>query len=93
MLEEKGTRHEAFGTYHEITPPARLVYTHVWVMEGSAGESTAEALVTVEFYEEKGATRVVLIQEGFDTPSARDDHEGGWASTLDRLDAMFARGN
>jgi uncharacterized protein YndB with AHSA1/START domain len=91
MLEENGTRHEAFGTYREITPPARLVYTHAWVREGGApGESTPETLVTVEFHEEDGATRVVLIQEGFETVGARDDHQGGWSSTLDRLEAMFA---
>ena len=33
---------------------------------------------------------MVLTQEGFATPQSRDGHREGWASTLNRLEAMFA---
>jgi uncharacterized protein YndB with AHSA1/START domain len=87
MLEPNGTRHEAFGTYREVTPPERLVFTHAWVAgDGSSPETT----VTVEFHEEAGGTRVVLTQVGFADPGTRDGHEEGWASSLDKLEEVFA---
>ena len=89
MLAPDGARHRAFGTYREVTPPARLVYTHAWRRDD--GTSTAETTVTVEFVAEgANRTRVVLTQEGFDAAPSRDGHEEGWASTLDRLVALHA---
>jgi uncharacterized protein YndB with AHSA1/START domain len=87
MVEPGGTRHEAFGTYREITPPARLVYTHAW-RQGSS--SSPETTLTVEFLEVPGGTRVVLTQEGFESPQSRDGHGEGWSSALDQLERLFA---
>jgi uncharacterized protein YndB with AHSA1/START domain len=89
MVEPNGTRHEAFGTYREITPPARLVYTHAW-RDGSG--SSPETILTVAFEEVAGGTRVVLTQEGFGSRESRDGHVEGWSSTLDQLEKRFAEG-
>jgi uncharacterized protein YndB with AHSA1/START domain len=89
MVDPNGTRHEAFGTYREITPPKRLVYTHQW-KQGSG--SSPETILTVEFLEVPGGTRVVLTQEGFDSPQSRDGHAQGWSSALDQLERLFAGG-
>jgi uncharacterized protein YndB with AHSA1/START domain len=89
MLEPDGTRHEAFGTYREVTPAERLVYTHAWLRDGRA---TPETLVTVEFLGSPEGTRVVLTQEGFGSPESRNGHVIGWSSALDGLEAMFAEG-
>jgi uncharacterized protein YndB with AHSA1/START domain len=86
MEEPDGTTHEAFGTYREIDPPARLVYTHAW---RRAGGATPETEVAVEFLAEADCTRVVLTQVGFGTQASRDGHGEGWASTLDRLQQLF----
>jgi uncharacterized protein YndB with AHSA1/START domain len=87
MVEPSGARHEAFGTYREVTPPERLVYTHAWRQgDGSSPETT----LVVEFREVAGGTRVVLTQEGFASPQSRDGHREGWSSSLNRLEAMFA---
>lgn len=88
MLEPNGTRHEAFGTYREVTPPERLVYTHAWRRD--EGGSSPETLLTVEFHAEAGATRVVLTQTGFGSPQSRDGHSVGWNSALDNLEELFA---
>ena len=88
MLEPNGTRHAAFGTYREVTPPTRLVYTHAW-REGSG--TSPETTVTLEFHEVPGGTRVVLTQEGFGTKESRDGHAKGWSSTLDNLEKFMAR--
>jgi uncharacterized protein YndB with AHSA1/START domain len=89
MLEPSGIRHEAFGTYREITPPRRLVYTHQW-RQGSG--SSPETTLTVEFLEVDGGTRVVLTQVGFTSPQSRDGHVEGWSSSLDQLERRFAEG-
>jgi uncharacterized protein YndB with AHSA1/START domain len=89
MVEPSGTRHEAFGTYREITPPERLVYTHAW-RQGSG--SSPETTLTVEFLAVPGGTRVVLTQEGFASPQSRDGHVEGWSSSLDQLERQFAEG-
>ena len=89
MVEPDGTRHEAFGTYVEVTPPSKLVYTHAW--RSADGGSSPETTVTVEFIAEGArATRVVLTQVGFSAKPSRDGHAEGWSSTLDRLETMFA---
>jgi uncharacterized protein YndB with AHSA1/START domain len=87
MLEPTGKRHEAFGTYREVTPPERLVYTHAW-REGN--ESSPETTVTVEFLKVAGGTRVVLTQEGFASPQSRDGHVEGWSSSFDNLERLYA---
>ena len=86
MLEPNGTQHIALGEYREVTPPSRLVYTHAWLMNnGTSSETTAETIVTVEFFEEEGKTRVVLTQTGFTNAGARDGHVGGWTGVFNKF--------
>lgn len=85
-----GATHVAVGTYREITPPSRLVFTWAWQPEGADDPvSGDETLITVELHEEGAATRVVMIHEGFATAQERDNHEQGWSTALDRLVALF----
>jgi uncharacterized protein YndB with AHSA1/START domain len=75
------------GTYREVRPPERLVYTWRWEAEPEYGET----LVTVEFRDRGGSTEVVLTHELFPTPPMRDQHQRGWVGCLDRLaDALGA---
>lgn len=69
------------GTYREVSPPEKLVYTWCWEAEPELGET----LVTVEFRARGDSTEVVLTQELFLTEKVRDDHVRGWSSSLDRL--------
>jgi len=81
VMEGFGNKYIAVGTYREITPPERLVYTHSWTTD----ENPVDTIVTVTFEAEGGSTRVVLMQEGFTEEGSRSGHEEGWSSTLDRL--------
>lgn len=93
MLEPNGTQHVVLGEYREITPPSRLVYTHAWLMDnGSSDQTTPETIVTVEFFEEKDATRVVLTQTGFTNAGARDGHVGGWTGVFDKYVTLLEQG-
>ena len=48
-------------------------------------------LVTVTFADAgRGKTRLTLDQALFETESARDAHQGGWASCMERFAAYLA---
>ncbi|MGH7408469.1 MAG: SRPBCC family protein, partial [Candidatus Methylomirabilales bacterium] len=55
------------GTFREVRPPERLVYT--WVWEGSP--ELGETLVTVEFRTRGKATEIRLTHELFPTAKVR----------------------
>jgi uncharacterized protein YndB with AHSA1/START domain len=76
------------GVYREITPPHRLVFTYA--DEQPDGSLGPETLVTVTLEEEGPRTRLTLRQTGFATVAARDGHEGGWASCLERFAEYLA---
>ena len=75
------------GTYKEITPPERIVFT--WKWEGEQMGALPETLVTVTFTERQGEqgaeTEVQLLHSGFPAPEARDAHNGGWQGCLNKL--------
>ncbi len=87
MAAPDGTRLEAFGTYREIAPPDRLVYTHAW--RESEG-SSPETVITVELRPDgPDATRLRFTQAGFASVPGRDGHAAGWASALDQLQTIL----
>lgn len=93
MLETNGTKHVVLGEYREVTPPTRLVYTHAWLKDnGASNETTPETIVTVEFFEEKDTTRVVLTQTGFTNKPSRDGHVVGWDGVFDNFVKLFTKG-
>ncbi len=76
------------GTYREILPPERLVYTWTWEHE----EAIKDTVVTIEFRESTGltATDVVITHELLPTPEWRERHGHGWNSCLDKLARVLA---
>jgi uncharacterized protein YndB with AHSA1/START domain len=77
----------AFGTYREIRPPERLVFT--WTAL-NCGDTTAEdTLVTVEFFDADGKTQVTLTHQHFPTSEVRDRHNSGWNACFERLKTIL----
>jgi uncharacterized protein YndB with AHSA1/START domain len=70
------------GTYREVVVPERLVFT--WPKTPRHPEVT-DTIVTVTFEDVGRKTRLTLRHATFQTVAQRDDHNGGWNSTLDRL--------
>lgn len=70
----------AYGTYREVQPPERLVFTWQW-----EGGEMGETLVTVEFRDLGGETEVVLVHERFPAADLRDLHAEGWNACLEHL--------
>ena len=76
------------GVYREVVEPERLVFTFAWDQEdGSRGPET---LVTIDFVELGGKTRMIFRQSPFNTRSNRDGHSQGWNSAFDRLAEALA---
>lgn len=81
-----GSLHVLSGTYREIDPPRRLLYTFVWETIPELGET----LVTVEFRSVGELTEVTVVHEGL-IEEARGDHEAGWNDSFDRLAKLLHR--
>lgn len=85
MNGKDGEVHQVCGTYREIVPGERLVFTWAWV-----STPERESLVTVAFRQDGDGTMLTLTHEQFFDEAARDGHNKGWIGTLDRLEALFA---
>jgi uncharacterized protein YndB with AHSA1/START domain len=82
---DTGQVHTVVGEYLEVDRPRRLVYTWSWEGEPAEMAGSERTLVTVEFHDDDGLTRVVLTHAGFAGERVRDMHVHGWSGCLDNL--------
>ncbi|NBV23643.1 MAG: SRPBCC domain-containing protein [Proteobacteria bacterium] len=77
------------GTYREVKPPERLVFTWQFEKDGSGDEygevEPPETLVTVELKARGKQTELTLTHELFASTESRDRHEEGWGKCLAEL--------
>ncbi len=76
------------GSFREVVPPERLVFTFAWEESGERG---LETLVTVTFEDLGGKTRMTMHQTPFQSLGERDGHGEGWSSAFDRLDEHLTK--
>ena len=69
-----------FGTYKEIIPNKKLVFTWEW-----EEPDQAESVVTVTFKIKNGGTEVIVLHERFVDMAEEKGHEEGWTSALENL--------
>ena len=81
MVKPDGSIHIATGTYKELVPGRRLVFSWAWENEPDHGDS----LITVELSPEGKGTKLVFTHEQLPTAKSRDSHAQGWTGCLDRL--------
>lgn len=83
------------GTYLEVSPPERLVFTWAWekmpLLEGLEDLEDAESRVTVSFYDRDGSTELHLTHERLETADLRAFHRWGWTETTSCLGELFER--
>lgn len=84
---EDGQYHEVGGTYREVVPNQRLVFSWAW-----HSTPERESVVTVTLKEDGNGTLLSLNHGQFFDQAARDGHERGWTGTIDKLERMFANG-
>jgi uncharacterized protein YndB with AHSA1/START domain len=74
-----------FGSYIEVTPPSRLVWTN---------EESDDGAVTTLTFEEKGGKTLLVMQEVYPSKEALDRSlagmEGGMTETFAQLDELLA---
>ena len=99
MRSPDGKDYWSTGTYREIVPPERIVYTDSFADEkgnvvpathyGFGPEFPREMLVTVTFEDLGGRTRMTLRHSGF--PAGKDRHLAGqgWSESFDKLEAYL----
>lgn len=80
MAEPSGGVHTVAGEYVEISRPDLIAYTWAW-----EGNEEGVSLVTVEFLDANGRTRVVITHGGIDDGESRGRHEHGWHGVLSTL--------
>lgn len=88
MQGPDGQKHRLRGTYLDVSPVSRIVFTHAW--EGEDGALSPETTVDVRLDDLGGSTRLTLHQAFFDNAGASEGHEGGWSESLDKLAQYIA---
>lgn len=84
LVEDNGARHTVSGTYAEIVPGERLVFSWAW-------EATSELVsrVTVTFRPVPEGTEVTLVHDRFANAETATRHRRGWTESFERLAAAF----
>jgi uncharacterized protein YndB with AHSA1/START domain len=82
----EGKLRSVSGVYSAIEPPRRLVFT--WAWDDDDGVRGHETQVTVTLEPTPGGTRLRLVQEDSQSREVRDRHNGGWASSLSKLQQL-----
>ena len=82
---QNGDEHEVSGTYREVVPARKLVFTWTW-----RSTPERESLVTVRLAPTASGTQMEFLHEQFFDQDERDSHEGGWLPTIDKLGRFVA---
>jgi uncharacterized protein YndB with AHSA1/START domain len=81
--------HWLVGVYREIVEPERLSYTYAWA-DAQGKPTRPQTILTLTFEEQGNKTKFTLHQALFESVTARDAHQGGWSSSLERLAEYLA---
>jgi uncharacterized protein YndB with AHSA1/START domain len=73
--------HNVSGTYREVVPNERLVFTWAW-----RSMPERESLVTISLKPDGEGTLMTFTHEHFFDEDARDRHNQGWTGTFEKLE-------
>ena len=81
MRHKGGNIHSIYGTYREIRPPEKIVFTWRW----DGNPSPEDSVVTIEFHDLGNSTEVNLTHERLPNVAERDKHAHGWNGCMEQL--------
>ena len=87
MRAADGETHDVSGTYLEVVPERRLVFSWAW-----RSTPERESRVTVQLEPDAGGCELVLMHEQFFDQAAREAHEHGWSGALVKLENWLPGG-
>jgi uncharacterized protein YndB with AHSA1/START domain len=82
---EDGEHHQVGGTYREVVPSSRLVFSWAW-----HSTPERESRVTVTLARDGEGTLLTLHHDQFFDEKARDGHQRGWTGTLEKLERYLS---
>ena len=85
MRSPDGEEHDVSGTYREVVPNEKLVFTWAW-----RSTPERESIVTVQIKPDGSGSLLTLVHEKFFDEAARDRHQAGWIGCLDKLEHYLA---
>jgi uncharacterized protein YndB with AHSA1/START domain len=85
MQAGDGERQEVGGTYQEIAPLEKLVFTWAWHTTPER-----ESLVTVALSPAGSGTSVSITHERFNDHAAAERHLQGWTSSLNKMATLLS---
>ncbi len=80
MTNPEGVEVLATGTYAEVSPPDRLVFSWSW-----RNSPLPETQVAITLTEEDGRTLFTLVHTGFPEEDPSKMHQMGWEGCADRI--------
>jgi uncharacterized protein YndB with AHSA1/START domain len=89
MRGPDGDDHYMQGKFREIVEPERIVFAGCWT-DAEGNPRSPETVATVTFEDHGGKTRLTLHQSLFESVTARNEHNGGWNGSFDRLAEYLA---
>jgi uncharacterized protein YndB with AHSA1/START domain len=94
MRGADGVVYPMVGTFSEVVPPERLVFTAQ--AQDHAGTPLLESVTTVTFEEQGGKTKLTVQARAVGlapvAPQMLGGMEAGWTQSLERLEALVAGG-
>jgi len=75
------------GEYIHIQPLQQICFT--WVWEEPDVHAGINSLVTADFLEYEGQTKLIITHEKIPTPQEIERHFQGWNASLERLNDFF----
>jgi uncharacterized protein YndB with AHSA1/START domain len=81
----QGSDHEVQGTYKEVLPNRKLVFTWTWPRTTPERES----VVTIELKEVPRGTELLFRHEQLYDESVRDGHRRGWTESFAKLERLL----
>ena len=85
MKSPEGEERSVSGTYREVVPNEKLVYT--WAENGAAED---ESIVTFELTPAGDATELLLTHDRLADKATWGRYQAGWTRSIRRLTRMFA---
>jgi len=86
MQAPNGEEHDMSGVYREVIPNEKLVFTWAW-----KSTPERESLVTLTFKADGDGTLFTMMHEQFFDEEARDRHNQGWTSAMDKLEKYLGQ--
>jgi uncharacterized protein YndB with AHSA1/START domain len=85
MRSPEGVDYWRSGIYLEVVEPERLVFTYI--SDDPQSDPDHETIVTIILEDLGAKTLMTFRQQEFDSIAARDSHQSGWTSCMERFAA------